>query len=47
MADTLEGHQAPEASNPVFLMSMQHRDKAKAALNGLIAYDPTVIKNPA
>ena len=30
-------------------MSMRHgdRDKAKAALKGLIAYDPTVIKNPA
>ena len=30
-------------------MSMRHgdRDKAKAALKGLIAYDPTVTKNPA
>ena len=48
VADGLEGHPAPEASIPVILMAVreQQKDKARAALKGLLAYDPTVAVDP-
>ena len=48
VADTLEGHPAPEASIPVIIMAMRDGkpDKARAALKGLVAYDPSVVENP-
>ena len=49
VADTLEGHPAPEASIPVILMAMREgrKDKAAAALKGLLAYDPTIAVDPS
>ena len=48
VADTLEGHPAPEAAIPVIIMAMRggKLDKARAALKGLIAYDPSILQNP-
>ena len=48
VADTLEGHPAPEAAIPVILMAMRKGkiDKARAALKALVAYDPSIVKDP-
>ncbi len=44
VADTLEGHPAPEASIPVILMAMRggQTDKARLALEGLLDYEPSI-----
>jgi hypothetical protein len=49
VADTLEGHPAPEAAIPVIMMAMRNgqTDKARAALRGLISYDPSIAKDPS
>ena len=48
VADTLEGHPAPEAAIPVIIMAMRDGklDKARAALEGLVTYEPLIVKNP-
>jgi adenylate cyclase len=49
VADALEGHPAPEASIPVILMALRdgRKDKASAALKGLLAYDTTITVDPS
>lgn len=49
VADTLEGHPAPEAAIPVILMALRNGQTgtARAAFKGLIGYDPTVAEDPA
>ena len=48
VADTLEGHPAAEAAIPVIIMAMRagKRDKARAALRGLVAYEPSIVHDP-